>query len=168
MLCSPTSPPPWTVHPKTPPPPPIFDIIAFGLNWTCYNIILCPGNTAILHCKYTHNFQDSLYSLKWYKDEVEFYRWDTGEVTLTLEGMLQVSAVEHQRETESIRCSGNKSWCKLNIFSEIFMFLFSSCRWANHRKLSWRKWTSGLAGSTGVRSPRQNMRSRRNTSRWQS
>jgi len=40
------------------------------------------GNTAILHCKYTHNFQDSLYSLKWYKDEVEFYRyqpWNTRE-----------------------------------------------------------------------------------------
>jgi len=40
------------------------------------------GNTAVLECKYQDSFQDSLYSLKWYKDEVEFYRyqpWNTME-----------------------------------------------------------------------------------------
>ena len=42
--------------------------------WTLVVTIFWSGNTAVLHCKYTHSFQDSLYSLKWYKDEVEFYR----------------------------------------------------------------------------------------------
>ena len=35
------------------------------------------GNTAVLQCRYhvLHNsFDDTLYSLRWYKDEVEFYR----------------------------------------------------------------------------------------------
>ena len=51
------------------------------------------GNTAVLECKFQvkyfcttcqifsghmfqENFHHSLYSLKWYKDEVEFYRLD--------------------------------------------------------------------------------------------
>ena len=34
------------------------------------------GDTALLLCKYTDTFPDSLYSLKWYKDEVEFYRFE--------------------------------------------------------------------------------------------
>jgi len=40
------------------------------------------GDTAVLQCKYKDSFHDSLYSLKWYKDEVEFYRyqpWNTRE-----------------------------------------------------------------------------------------
>jgi len=40
------------------------------------------GNTAVLECKFQENFHHSLYSLKWYKDEVEFYRyqpWNTRE-----------------------------------------------------------------------------------------
>ena len=35
------------------------------------------GNTAVLQCRYhvlQNSFDDTLYSLKWYKDEVEFYR----------------------------------------------------------------------------------------------
>ena len=43
---------------------------------------LSPGDTALLLCRYTDNFPESLYSLKWYKDEVEFYRfepWINGE-----------------------------------------------------------------------------------------
>ena len=35
---------------------------------------MLPGDSALLLCRYTDNFPDSLYSLKWYKDEVEFYR----------------------------------------------------------------------------------------------
>ena len=37
---------------------------------------MLPGDSALLLCRYTDNFPDSLYSLKWYKDEVEFYRWE--------------------------------------------------------------------------------------------
>ena len=32
------------------------------------------GEEAHLLCKYLEDGYDSLYSLKWYKDEVEFYR----------------------------------------------------------------------------------------------
>jgi len=43
------------------------------------------GNTAVLQCRYhvlQNSFDDTLYSLKWYKDEVEFFRyqpWNTRE-----------------------------------------------------------------------------------------
>ena len=65
----------------------------------------------MLHCQYTHNLQDSLYSLKWYKDEVEFYRSATYLTKILYavirllyyyDLILQVSALEHQREAKSV------------------------------------------------------------------
>ena len=72
------------------------------------------GNTAVLQCRYhvLHNsFDDTLYSLKWYKDEVEFYRLATYLTKILYavirllyyyDLILQVSALEHQRKAKSV------------------------------------------------------------------
>ena len=67
---------------------------------------MLPGDSALLLCRYTDNFPDSLYSLKWYKDEVEFYRLENIRDLIMIsedqQELRQVSALEQQRERKSI------------------------------------------------------------------
>ena len=67
---------------------------------------MLPGDSALLLCRYTDNFPDSLYSLKWYKDEVEFYRLENIRDLIMIsedqQTLRQVSALEQQRERKSI------------------------------------------------------------------
>ena len=57
-------------------------------------------------CRYEDSGHDSLYSLKWYKDEVEFYRLENIRDLIMIsedqQTLRQVSALEQQRERKSI------------------------------------------------------------------
>ncbi|GBO18460.1 hypothetical protein AVEN_267969-1, partial [Araneus ventricosus] len=54
----------------------IFPIISIGLKITRFEVpsLVVPGDSAILTCFYDLG-KEKLYSVKWYKDHVEFFRF---------------------------------------------------------------------------------------------